>query len=296
MEQAELSYSNFTHFVGIDWTGAKGRAHAGLAIALCAVGEGAPKLISPPSGKRRWSREECAAWISAGMGLGEGARALVGLDSSFGMPFADEETYLPGAPLPADVRGLWAHVDTLCAGDADLYGGGFVDAHAEHYLRGDIKGARYSRRMRVAERLAVDSGAGPCESVFHLVGPSQVGLSGLSTMRMLHRLNQVPHVALWPFDEDLEKPVVVVEIYAAAFAALAGHKGKFRRREDLKSALLRLGATGPLRVGGDMSDHAADAVITAAALRNIHDVRKYWNPAGLSTMVRRTEGWVFGVE
>ncbi|TNE63326.1 MAG: hypothetical protein EP335_09925 [Alphaproteobacteria bacterium] len=287
--------TDFTHFVGIDWTGARGTAHAGLAVAVCTAGEGAPKLVAPPSGKNRWGRAECAGWVAAGMGLGAGSRALVGFDSSFGMPFVDEGRYLPHHALPEDVSGLWDHVEAVCAPAPDLYGGPFVEEYAPYYLRGATRGAHYSRRMRVAERLAVASGAGPCESVFHLVGPSQCGLSGLSTMRMLHRLRDHADVAVWPFDNSLDRPVVVVEIYAAAFAAMGGHRGKMRTRDELKAALVRLGATGPLRLDGPPSDHAADALVTAAGLRHIHKVRKYWNPPGLSTMVRRTEGWVFGV-
>lgn len=287
--------TDFTHFIGIDWTGARGQAHAGLAVAMCALGEGTPRLVAPPSGKSRWSREECASWILAGMGLPKAARALVGLDSSFGMPFADEGRYLAGIDLPDNAVDLWAHVDNLCGDAPDLYGGPFVDAHARFYLRTGAKGDAYSRRMRVAERLAVESGAGPCESVFHLIGPSQVGLSGLSTMRMLARLAGQDNISVWPFDTIIDTPVTVIEIYAAAFASLGGHRGKVRGRAELAGVLKGLGVPRP-RVPALFSDHAADAIVTAAALRHIAHDRKYWNPAELSTMVRRTEGWVFGIE
>lgn len=287
---------NFTHFVGIDWTGAKGKRHAGLAVALCEAGDGAPKMMTPPLGNRRWSRAECADWIANKLARRTGERALVGIDSSFGMPFYDEGHYLPGKVLPDDAKSLWTHVATMCPVEADFYGGPFVDAHAAHYLRTGAKGEFYSRRMRVPEQLAVDSGAGPCESVFHLIGPSQVGMSGLSTMAMLHHLNKNDHIAIWPFDDIANARVVVVEIYAAAFAAMGGHKGKIRDRQALKTILQKLGANRFPRLGADFTDHAADACVTAAALRHISHDRKYWNPAALSAMVRRTEGWVFGIK
>jgi len=76
--------------------------------------------------------------------------------------------------------------------------------------------------MRIAENQAVASRVGPCESVFHLIGPSQVGLSGLSTMRMLAELASSPDIAVWPYDARCALPITLVEIYAAAFAAMPG--------------------------------------------------------------------------
>ncbi len=291
--------TDFTHFVGIDWTGAKGKRHAVLAVAMCKAGEGAPKMVCPPSGHRRWSRLDIADWLTGGIGRRAGERVLVGIDSSFGMPFMDEGTYLPGEALPGTVQALWHHVANLCAADGDFYGGPFVDAHSSHYLRSrgkeTLKGGQYRRRMRVAETLAVESGAGPCESVFHLVGPSQVGLSGLSTMAVLDRVAGADHVAIWPFDDISGARIVVVEIYAAAFAVMGGHKGKIRDAKALAPILKSLGCLRQPRLGLDFSDHAADACVTAAGLRRIAHDPKYWHPPALSAMVRRTEGWIFGI-
>jgi hypothetical protein len=283
---------SFDRFIGIDWTGAKGKRHAGLAVAVCEAGEETPRLVMPPSGGARWSRAELADWLTDGAG---GGRVLVGIDSSFGMPFLDEGAYFPVTESPQDVAQLWHSVHTLCGRDIDFYGGPFVDLHAAHYLRLGHRGNCYSRRMRVAENLAVASGAGPCESVFHLIGPSQVGLSGLSTMAMLHELNEADRVVVWPFEDAGHTPVTVVEIYAAAFASLGGHKGKIRDAGALEAILGTLGCIGRVRVDGGFDDHKADALMTSAALRAIAHDRKYWNPEQLSAMVRRTEGWIFGI-
>lgn len=285
----------FTHFVGIDWSGAKGKRHAGLAIALCDTA-GQAKLIHSPDGKRHWSREGCADWISAGCGLAESAKVLVGLDSSFAMPFLDEGSYIVNQTEANNAKELWRFVDALCDNAGDLYGGAFVDQNRSHYLRPNDRGDNFRRRMRVAEDLAVSSGAGPCESVFHLIGPSQVGMSGLSTMRMLARLDAKDHVAVWPYDTITQNAsIVLVEIYAAVFAALGGHRGKVRDEETLCAILSNLGAAATSDQATNYSDHACDALITAAALRYIGSDRKYWNPEALSSMVRRTEGWIFGV-
>ncbi|WP_417462081.1 hypothetical protein [Kordiimonas sp.] len=290
----------FTQFIGIDWTGAKGRRHSGLAVARCEVGQGAPVRIMPPSGARRWSRVELAFWLTTGMGRRVGERVLVGIDSSFGMPFIDEGSYFPagndGSRCGDDVAALWRAVADHAPEAEDFYAGAFVEWNRSHYLRGAERGARYRRRMRTAEDLAVATGAGPCESVFHLVGPSQVGLSGLSTMAMLHHIKAHSHIAIWPFDDCTEASVVIVEIYAALFAAMGGHRGKIRDVHTLKSILLNLQTSRLPRLGLDFNDHVADACVTAAALRLIAGERKYWNPLSLSAKVRRTEGWIFGIE
>ena len=285
----------FDTFIGIDWTGAKGLRHAGLAVARCEAGQAAPAVVPPPSGHSRWSRAELADWLQAGFGCRQGHRALVGIDSSFGMPFVDAGGYFPTPDAPRNVAQLWHTIWQMCARTTDYYGGPFVDQHAAHYLRVGARGELYARRTRVAENHAIASGAGPCESVFHLIGPSQVGLSGLSTMAMLHELNEAPHIAVWPFDDASTAPVVVTEIYAAAFAAIGGHRGKIRDVETLCRVLQAFDINSKPGEFSAMDDHQADALVTAAALRHIAHARNYWNPPELSAMVRRTEGWIFGI-
>ncbi|WP_417451849.1 hypothetical protein [Kordiimonas sp.] len=282
----------FSKFIGIDWTGAKGKRHNGLAVAECEAGTGPPNLVAPPSGNKRWSRVELTEWLA---GLGSDDHVLVGIDSSFAMPFVDADGYFPNENASRHAAQLWHSVAQVCGRDEDFYGGPFVDRYARHYLRPGLRGDLYSRRMRVAENLAVTSGVGPCESVFHLIGPSQVGLSGLSTMAILHELNQQKHIAIWPFDEPGEASLVMVEIYAAAFASLGGHRGKIRDNVALENILQAFGVMEEFLSGARFDDHQADAMVTAAALRHIAHDRKYWKPPALSAMVRRTEGWIFGI-
>ena len=49
----------FAAFVAIDWSGAKGRRHKGIAVAE-ARGDGAPRLVRPG---QVWSREEVLRWL-----------------------------------------------------------------------------------------------------------------------------------------------------------------------------------------------------------------------------------------
>lgn len=286
----------FSHFIGIDWSGAKGKRHAGLAVAVCPVGNEAPSIVVPPSGNKNWSRAEISDWIAGGMALPADARALIGIDSAFSLPFTDEGDYLPGEKLPDTAPELWPLVDLKSAGAPDLFAGPFVEAFADHYHRPALKGKRYKRRMRVTETLAVTSGAGPCESVFHLIGPSQVGLSGLSTVRMLANLHDTDGISIWPYDKPIGR-TVLVEIYAAAFAKLGGHRGKIKGLDGLNTVLEALGSQkmGAMPDTARKGEHAADAIVTAAGLRIIACERKYWHPTNLSTKVRRTEGWIFGI-
>ena len=45
----------FRHFAAIDWSGAAGERHAGIALAICPAGDAAPILVRPG---HRWSRDE----------------------------------------------------------------------------------------------------------------------------------------------------------------------------------------------------------------------------------------------
>lgn len=287
--------SAFSHFVGIDWSGAKGARHPGLAVAVCEIGQGAPSLIMPPSGKTSWSRQECRDWIAGRCGLNPEARILVGIDSSFSMPFVDQGCYLDETQDVSHVRALWKSVESHCRQGIDLYGGAFVMSHRCHYHLVGGRGTKYNRRMRVTETRAVESGAGPCESVFHLIGPSQVGLSGLSTMRMLAQLDGLSGLAVWPYDDVSEAGLVLTEIYAAAFAALGNHRGKIRDRRSLNRVLRELKSNLFRDRNLKLNDHACDALITSAGLRYVAGHRKYWHPELLSATVRETEGWVFGI-
>lgn len=282
----------YSHFVGMDWSGAKGGRHAGLAVAICEADTGQIQLVAPPSGRRSWARQEIAEWVVSGMELPTDARALIGIDSAFSLPFLDYESFLPGEDVPESAVDLWQRLDHVCVEAQDLYGGPFVDAFSDHFLRTGARGTRFERRLRVTERLAIDSGAGPCESVFHLIGPSQVGMSGLSTMRLIERLRG--HLSIWPFEVPDTEKSTLVEIYAAAFARLGGHRGKIRTAEHLARVLGELGGK-PAQLDEKVSEHAADAMVTAAGLRAVANERKYWHPPALSTKVRRTEGWIFGI-
>lgn len=285
---------DFTHYIGIDWSGAKGNRHKGLAVAVADTG-GNISIIAPPMGEKYWSRFELAAVIRDGFGLAQSDKILIGIDGAFGLPHADKNSYLPGMDA-ITAPDIWPHFDAICPLDPDFYAGGVVETYRDYvHLPFIGKGKQYERRLRVSEDICIQGGIGPCESVYHLIGPSQVGMSAFSIMRMLAWLKEemAGDLSVWPFDPHLGA-VTMVEIYAALFAKLGGHKGKIRTRAQLDDVLKALDAS----FNGDLdmkNDHQSDAIITAAGLRFIVRDKKYWQPAKMSAKIAATEGWIFGV-
>jgi hypothetical protein len=89
----------------------------------------------------------------------------------------------------------------------------------------------------------------------------------------------------------------VVEIYTSIAAAAAGlprGRTKVRDPETLDAALERLGSR-PHRPLARYDDHATDAILSAAWLRQVADRDDFWSPRAMTAEVARTEGWTFGV-
>lgn len=288
----------FDRFVAIDWSGARGRWQRGIAVAACGPGDEAPTLVAPPDADAAWSRGSALAWVAALADRGE--RALIGLDLSPGFPFEDTGAYFPGwSDSPADMPGLWALVDRLCAADPDLAADSFV-AHAEasrHFRRLGACGDRFPGgrgRLRACERAQRAMRLSP-SSCLNLVGAAQVGKASLTGMRVLGRLRG--RVPLWPLDPLPASGPLLVEIYtslAARAAGLPAGRAKIRDAAALDRALAALGVR-PHAALARYDDHATDAVLAAAWLRAVAGDEGLWSPADLSPAVALTEGWTFGV-
>lgn len=284
----------FTGFVAIDWSGEAVARPKGLAVAQAEAGQGAPRLVAPEGG---WSRAAIIDWI--GDLAAQKAPVLIGLDLSPALPFVDAQAYFPGwEASPATAPQLWSLVDQLAQDDAHLASSAFV-AHPEarrHFRQmgdcGDLFGAGRGR-LRVCEHVQRDMGLSPY-SCFNLVGAAQVGKSSLTGMRVLNRLRG--RVPVWPFDPVPDHGPVIVEIYTTIAARAAGlRKGtsKIRDSQTLDAALAALGveAHAPL---DRYSDHATDAILTAAWLRGAAHNARLWSPSGLTPHIAATEGWTFG--
>jgi hypothetical protein len=270
--------------------------HKGIAVAICGDGQEAPDLVSRD---RPWSRAEVLEWVLAEAGE---APTLFGFDLSAAFAFLDRGAYFPGwAASPPDIRGLWQLVESYCADEPDLTASNFVD-HGEasrHFRRhGGRCGDMFqpgAGRMRVVEQEEKRTGLVNPVSNFNLVGAAQVGKSSLTGMRLFLRLD--PHLPIWPFDPLPEEGSVVVEIYTSIAAVAAGvprGRSKVRDGGTLDRALAQLGS-GPHRPLARYDDHATDAILTAAWLRQVADRRELWHPAAMTAEIARTEGWTFGV-
>ena len=55
-----MRVGRFRHFAAIDWSGAAGERHRGIAVAICAEGAAAPRLVRTG---HRWSRTEVLEWL-----------------------------------------------------------------------------------------------------------------------------------------------------------------------------------------------------------------------------------------
>jgi hypothetical protein len=291
-----FSASRFSRFAAIDWSGAKGLRHKGIAVAVAEQGDGAPRLVQPG---HVWSRTEVLDWVLA---TKDDVPTLYGFDLSGAFAFADCGAYFPGWDRsPPEIRGLWRLVEELSAGEPDLGASAFHD-HPEasrHFRRhggrcGDLftPGAGRMRAVELEEKKQ-----GLCNPVsnFNLVGAAQVGKASLTGMRLFLRLDGA--LPIWPFDPCPADGPVVVEIYTSIAAAAAGlprGRTKVRDASGLDRALAALGSRrhAPL---ARYDDHATDALISAAWLRLFAEDAGLWSPALMTPEIARTEGWTFGV-
>lgn len=283
---------DFAHFACIDWSGAKGERQKGIAVAICGSGTQAPRLVQP---QRRWSRHDVLHWLSDELP----PATLVGLDLSPGLPFEDLGAYFPAWDAsPPDAKSLWKFVDEIAADDPHLSSTSFVQhTEARRHFRhgkGDTGDLFQPGKGRLRETERRQSPRMSPSSCFNLVGAAQVGKSSLTGMRLLHRINGA--VPVWPFDDRCDGGSLIVEIYtsiAAREAGIAPGRSKMLSGEALDEALEKLGvdAHAPL---DRYSDHATDAMLTAAWLRCVATDQTLWHPPGLDA-VRMTEGWTFGV-
>jgi hypothetical protein len=278
----------FTRFACADWSGAKGSRHPGIALAVCDTGDEAPRLITPPD--KVWSRQGVADWL-----LAQDDDVLIGFDFSFAPPFIERRSYLPGDDVPASAKAFWAYVDHVC-NDPDLGAASFLENHhRRHFYFGAADGRKSDYLFWRQCELQNKSSSGKASTVYDAIGASQVAKASFAGMRLLHQLRDA--VAIWPFDPLPARGKVAVEIYttiAARAAGVAKGRSKVRDATGLDLALQALGSKPHLPLN-HYTDHATDALITAAWLRNVAENPQLWAPNALNIEIAATEGWTFGV-
>ena len=281
--------THFSRFVAIDWSGAKGRRHKGIAMAEAAA-NGPPRLVRP---NHVWSREEVLDWL-----INEAAKAptLFGFDFSFAPPLIERGEYLLGEPdVPKTAREFWTYVDGMCD-DEDLGAASFLEiAHRRHFYFGIADGVKADFvRFRQCDARLNAQGGRKTASAYDAIGAAQVAKASFAGMRLLRRLDG--KVAIWPMDPVPESGSAVVEIYTRIYLRRAGMTGvKLRSRAALNLALEGLGSP-PTRLRFEPNDHQTDAIVTAAGMRQLATSEpRAFDPEGLTPEIARSEGWTFGV-
>ena len=281
--------TRFRRFAAIDWSGAKGTRHKGIAVAVCEAGAAAPRLVRPGD---VWSRGEVLEWL---LETAREAPTLYGFDFSFAPPIAERGEYLPGEPgVPTTARDFWAYVDARCD-DEDLGAASFLEqVHRRHFYFGIADGVKADYvRFRQCDASLNAQGGRKTASAYDAIGAAQVAKASFSGMRLLHRV--AGRVAIWPMDPLPVDGSAVVEIYTRIYLRRAGLPGaKLRSAAQLDAALEALGSA-PARLPFDPNDHQTDAIVTAAGMRGLAAAPRAFAPAGLTPDLARSEGWTFGV-
>ena len=280
---------DFARFAAIDWSGAKGRRHKGIDVAV-ARRAGAPLLVRPD---HVWSRTEVLEWLLA---TADEAPTLFGFDFSFAPPIAERGAYLPGEDAPRRRPSLLGLCRPLC-----------------RTTRISAPPASLSASTAAISISAPPTGRSAdflhhrvCEQAFNATGGGKASTALRRDRRRAGRQGELCRDAaaaparrasagLAVRTRCRSAGSLVVEIYTRAFIRLAGLSGrKVRTAAQLDAALAALGSR-PATLGRDPNDHESDVLIAAAGLRAIAGEARYWNPPGLTPKLARTEGWTFGV-
>jgi hypothetical protein len=280
----------FSRFAAIDWSGAKGRKHKGIAVGLCTAGGDPPFLVDPPGSA--WSRTEVMHWVLETL---TETPTLFGFDFSYAPPIVERGAYFPGDEgVPTDAKSFWAYVDESCD-DEDLGAASFLEQrHRRHFYMGAADGTKRDfLHHRVCEHAFNAIGGGKASTLYDAIGAAQVAKASYAGMRLLARLNSA--LPVWPMDPLPPGGSAIVEIYTRVFILMAGLNGrKIRSIAQLNEALAALGSA-PMRLPREPSDHETDVLVSAAGLRRIADDDAYWDPPQLTARIARSEGWTFGV-
>jgi hypothetical protein len=301
----------FERFIGVDWSGASSPRGQQVYVAEAHRQDARVTLHSVIRARDRSAVEEflrggplepAPAWREwPGPGqIDRRKRRLVALDFAFGFPAAFEHPELAGAWTWDDL-GRWADMlDPGRDGDGSPLEPVRSAITANQALRRQFRLAGGdsipTERYRATDRSV--EGARP-ESVFHLVGPSQVGVGSITGIAMLHRLREVERIAVWPFharERIAAAGVVLVEIFPRMWLDPRIRKSELPERVRQLEAWEREGVAFRTKAelaaasSGDALDAAAAAIGAARSCYLLPE------PELLPEEARRREGWIVGVQ
>lgn len=298
----------YERFIGIDWSGAARPSGQHVYVAEAHRQDARITIQSVVRARDRAAVEaylrgeplvHAPAWSDwpGPRPLDRRARRVVALDFAFGFP---TEFRLPG------LEGAWSWEQLAGWADGASRGGGENGAleslrrliEQSESLAGQFRlraGGSALMHLRLTDTRA------PCrpESVFHLIGPSQVGLGSITGIGMLRRLREVDWLAIWPFDppERIEAAAaVLVEIFPRMWLGAGVRKNQLPGRVRQLQAWEHDGIVfrGDAELVAASSGDALDAV--AAAVGAARSCYRLPSPASLPSVARRREGWIAGVQ
>lgn len=190
-----------------------------------------------------------------------GRRLLIGFDFPLGYPvgFAARLTGTPHAravwhwlagqitDAPDNANNRFAVADAINAqfGGAGPFWGRPTSLPLSHLA--ETKAVDYPR-LGLQERRLIDQTIPKAQPVWKLYTTGSVGGQALMGLPVIHRLSNLPGVAVWPFDAP-DAPVVLAEVYPSLLAdkvALAGGIKDEAQVRLLARALWRLSSQGQL--------------------------------------------------
>ncbi|MGA1530077.1 MAG: hypothetical protein ACO398_04950 [Kiritimatiellia bacterium] len=289
---------DFQQFIAVDWSGARGPKLPGLQLAVCSPGHGAPRLLKPPRHLKTWTR------VAVFERILEESRCngpvLAGFDMSVAFPFCDLGCYFPGHPeSPPNPPALWRTVDELSDHADDYYAGAFSrpgSPYADYLNAPGHRGAKYDvKRLRVTDQQCLNW-TRP-SSVFNGVGPGSVGTGSLAGMRFFNAVKQCnePGIKIWPFDKVTSRDkLILCEIFPRFYVKRAHIDPRSWREKSFLNRVLQAYNGETLR-SCPRSEDEIDALLSAAAMRNLAIEPATWRPASMSPQAASQEGWIFGV-
>ena len=283
----------FELFVGIDWSGAKGSSHPGIAVSEAKIGNSVPTIIPPPHNEKFWSRNEVKNYLVKRC---KEKKILAGIDFAFSYPFIDEMSFFPSLlNAPKTAVELWALINKINVNEPDFYGGNIWKdpVFSNYYNSPGNRGVLFRSRRRLTEIFAKKIKSP--SPTFNCVGPAGVGTGSLAGMRFLHEFGDL--ACRWPLEKKTGKRLTLVEIFPSFYFMLTGikpEKGNQAKIETLNKALAFFNSdqlSDDFIINGPDFDEA-DAIISSAAIRAFSERETTWVVPDAANQ----EGWIFGVE
>ena len=299
----------FDRFIGVDWSGAAKPSEQQVYVAEAHRQGARITLHSVVRAHDRYAVEDFLRgaplrhapaweeWPGPGRLIGR-ARRVVALDFAFGFPAAFRHPDLAG-------EWSWEDLASFAAGlDNGRPGNGSESETVRRLLAEDPELARQFRFGRGASaemhlRITDERAPSRPESVFQLVGPSQVGIGSITGIAMLHRLRGTEGVAIWPFDPPeriAEARAVLVEIWPRMWLGPGLRKYELPDRARQVEMWQREGIA--MRTKAELAAAASPDALdaAAAAIGAARCCYRLPSPEALPEDARLREGWIAGVQ